>query len=34
MMIIIELNGADLAEHSSAYRVLFVGKYYAAIWAY
>lgn len=34
MLLVIELNGADLVYDSLAYRLLFSGKYIAVVWAY
>ena len=34
MLLVIELNGAELVYESLAYRLLFSGKYIAVVWAY
>ncbi|ERH63843.1 hypothetical protein N172_20655 [Pantoea dispersa EGD-AAK13] len=34
MLLIIDLNGAEIVNDSCAYRILFSGKYIAVVWAY
>lgn len=34
MLLVIELNGAELVNDSCAYRILFSGKYIAVLWAF
>ncbi len=34
MLLVIELNRAEMVNDSCAYRILFSGKYIAVVWAY